>query len=72
MGSGGGCSGWPLLLGLVVVVAVALVAGILLVGIFAFDAPLGDTVLVGVVLGLLLVSATRGSGSGSGRSPCRR
>jgi hypothetical protein len=39
----------------VVLVAVALVAGILLVGIFAFDAPLGDTVLVGVVLGLLLV-----------------
>jgi hypothetical protein len=47
--------GMALLLGLVVVVAVALVAGILLVGIFAFDAPLGDTVLVGVVLGLLLV-----------------
>ena len=46
--------GMALLLGLVVVVAGALVVGILLVGIFAFDAPLGDTVLVGVVLGLLL------------------
>ena len=46
--------GMAVLLGLVIVVASALVVGILLVGIFAFDAPLGDTVLVGVVLGLLL------------------
>ncbi len=43
------------LLALVVVVAAAVVAGILLVGIFAFDAPVGDTVVVGVLLGLLLV-----------------
>jgi hypothetical protein len=46
--------GMAVLLGLVIVVATALVAGILLVGIFVFDAPLGDTVLVGVALGLLL------------------
>ena len=49
--------GMALLLGLAVVVATAFVAAILLVGIFAFDAPLGDTILVGVVLGLLLVVA---------------
>ena len=46
--------GMAVLLGLVVVVATALVVGILLVGILAFDAPLGGAVVVGVVLGLLL------------------
>jgi hypothetical protein len=46
--------GMAVLLGLVIVVATALVVGILLIGIFAFDAPLGSTVVVGVVLGLLL------------------
>ena len=49
--------GMALMLGLVVLLALALVAGILLVGIFAFDAPLGDTIVVGVLLGLLLVVA---------------
>jgi hypothetical protein len=47
--------GMAVLLGMVVAVAALLVAGILLVGVLAFDAPLGDTVLVGIVLGLLLV-----------------
>src|SRR4051794_11781010 len=47
--------GMSVLLGLVIVAATLLVAAILLVGILAFDAPLGDTVLVGVVLGLVLV-----------------
>ena len=46
--------GMSFLLGLAVVVAIALVAAVLLVGILAFDAPLGATVVVGVVLGLLL------------------
>jgi hypothetical protein len=47
--------GMAVLLGLVIVVATVLVVAILLVGILVFDAPLGDTVLVGVVLGLLFV-----------------
>jgi len=47
--------GMSVLLGLVIVAATVLVAAILLVGILAFDAPLGDTVLVGVVLGLVFV-----------------
>lgn len=45
------------LLGVVVLVAAAVVLAILLVGVLAFDAPLLDTVLVGVVLGLLLLVA---------------
>jgi len=46
--------GMSVLLGVVVVVATLVVAGVLLIGIFAFDAPLGATILVGVVLMLCL------------------
>lgn len=46
--------GMAVLLGVVVLVAGALVVGILAIGVFAFDAPLGDTVLVGAVLAVLL------------------
>jgi hypothetical protein len=47
--------GMALLLGLAVLAAFALVAGVLLIGIFAFDSPVAATVVVGVVLGLMLV-----------------
>ena len=46
--------GMSLLLGLAVLAALAVVAGVLLIGIFAFDAPLVTTVVVGLVLGLML------------------
>ncbi len=46
--------GMSVLLGVVVLVATLVVAGVLLIGIFAFDAPLGATILVGVVLMLCL------------------
>jgi hypothetical protein len=47
--------GMAVLLGMVALVAAGLVGGILVVGIFLFAAPLGATVLVGIVLGALLL-----------------
>ena len=47
--------GMSLLLGLAVLAAFAVVAAVLLIGIFAFHAPLAATVLVGLGLGLTLV-----------------
>jgi len=49
--------GMALLLGLAVLAAFVLVAGVLLIGIFAFDSPIAATVLVGIALGLMLVVA---------------
>jgi hypothetical protein len=46
--------GMALLLGLAVIAAFALVAGVLLIGIFAFHSPVAATVVVGLVLGLML------------------
>jgi hypothetical protein len=49
--------GMAFLLGLAVVLAVAVAVGILLIGIVAFDAPVGAAVLVGVVLAAMIVVA---------------
>lgn len=47
--------GMAVLLGVAVLAALVLVAGVLLIGIFAFDAPIAATVVVGVVLGLMVL-----------------
>lgn len=47
--------GMSFLLGLAVVLAVGIAVGVLLVGIVAFDAPLGAAVVVGIGLGSILV-----------------
>jgi hypothetical protein len=49
--------GMAVLLGVAVLAAFALVALVLLVGVVAFDAPVGATVLVGIVLGAMVLVA---------------